>query len=198
VRGRQQLKWLAWPFVLFILAILPLWISGLLAGQSDPFASLGSAAVAGVALFIFVFPFVAVGIAILRHRLYDIDVIIRRTLIYAILTGLLALAYFGSIVVLQNVFSALTGQSQSTLVTVLSTLAIAALFGPLRVRVQAVIDRRLYRRKYDATHTLAQFGANVRDEVELGALMEHLVGAVDETLQPASVSLWLNGDARER
>ena len=195
-RGRQQLKWLAWPFVLFILALLPLWVSALLAGSADPFAQLGGLATAGVALFIYVFPFVGVGTAILRHRLYDIDVIIRRTLVYAVLTGVLALAYLGSVVVLQNIFSALTGQTQSTLVTVLSTLVIAALFGTLRRRVQAVIDRRLYRRKYDAVRTLAAFGANVRDEVELGVLTERLLGVVDETLQPEQVSLWLRESRR--
>ena len=98
-------------------------------------------------------------------------------------------------VVLQNTFSALTGQSQSTLVTVLSTLVIAALFVPLRGRVQAVIDRRLYRRKYDAAKTLAVFGATLRDEVELGRLSEQLVGVVNETMQPSSVALWLRPTA---
>jgi hypothetical protein len=144
---------------------------------------------------------ISLAIAILRYRLWDIDVIIRRTLVYALLTALLALAYFGSVVVLQNTFSALTGQSQSTLVTVLSTLVIAALFTPLRRRVQDVIDRRLFRRKYDAARTLAAFGATLRDETNLDQLTAHLTYVVDETMQPASVGLWLRpgalGERRE-
>jgi hypothetical protein len=138
----------------------------------------------------------AIGIAILRHRLFDIDVIIRRTLIYSVLTAVLGLAYLGSVLVLQGVFQALTGEGQSPLVVVLSTLAIAALFGPVRRRVQAAIDRRFYRRRYDAARTLAGFGASARDETNLDALTERLVGVVDETLRPASVSLWLRGGKR--
>jgi hypothetical protein len=133
----------------------------------------------------------AITISILRYRLWDIDVIIRRTLIYAALTALLALAYFGSIVVLQNIFGVLTGQRQSSLVTVLSTLVIAALFVPLRARVQSVIDRRFFRRKYDAARTLAAFGASLRDETNLDELAIHLAHVVDETMRPASVGLWL-------
>jgi hypothetical protein len=141
----------------------------------------------------------AITIAILRYRLWDIDVLIRRTLIYAVLTGLLALAYFGSVVVLQNLFGALTGQSQSALVTVLSTLVIAALFGPLRVRVQAAIDRRFYRRKYDAARILADFGASAREDVNLDDLTGRLVSVVDETVKPSSVAVWLARPAqRER
>jgi hypothetical protein len=190
-RARQQLKWLLWPFVLFILALLPLWILALLAGRSDPFAGLGRLPVTGVALFIYVFPFVAVGIAILRHRLYDIDVIIRRTLIYSALSAVLALAYFGSVLVLQGLFRALTGDAQSPLVTVVSTLAIAGLFFPLRARVQAFIDRRFYRRKVDAARTLAAFAATARDETDLERLTAQLVQVVDQTMQPAHVSAWL-------
>ena len=134
---------------------------------------------------------VTLAVSILRYRLFEIDVIIRRTLIYAVLTGLLTLAYFGCVLALQAAFSAVTGQSQTTLVTVLSTLAIAALFGPVRVLVQAVIDRRLYRRKYDAAQTLAAFGATLRDETNLDQLSAHLTGVVDETMRPASVGLWL-------
>ena len=131
------------------------------------------------------------GVAILRYRLWDIDVIVRRTLIYSIITALLALAYLGSVVVLQNTFGTLTGQRESPLVTVLSTLVIAALFAPLRGRVQAFIDRRFFRRKYDAARTLAAFGATLRDEVELDALSEQLLGVVDETMQPDSATLWI-------
>jgi hypothetical protein len=140
---------------------------------------------------------VTIAVAISRHQLFDIDVIIRRTLVYAVMTALLALAYFGSVLGLQSLFGALTGQRQSALVTVISTLAIVRLIVPLRRRVQAVIDRRFYRRKYDAARTLAAFGASVRDEVDMAALTEHLLGVVDETMQPASVGLWLSGDGRE-
>jgi hypothetical protein len=134
---------------------------------------------------------ISLGISILRYRLWDIDLLIRRTLVYSALTALLALAYFGSIVVLQSLFRAVTGQGQSEFVTVLSTLGIAALFFPLRRRVQEWIDRRFYRKKYDAAKTLAAFSASVRDETDLDKLTERLVQVVDETMQPAHVSLWL-------
>jgi hypothetical protein len=133
---------------------------------------------------------VALAIAILRYRLWDIDLLIRRTLTYAVLTTGLAAAYFGSVLVLQRMFRTVTGEGQSQLVTVLSTLGIAALFVPLRRRVQAFIDRRFYRRKYDAAATLAAFGASLRDEVDLGALERRLVTVVQETMQPQQVSVW--------
>jgi hypothetical protein len=191
LRGRLQLKWLGWALALFILPVLPLWVSALAAGRTDPFGGLGRLPVLLIALYIFIFPTAAVGIAILRHRLYDIDVIIRRTLVYAVLTALLALAYFGNIILLQNIFGALTGQQQSTLVTVLSTLVIAALFVPLRARVQTLIDRRFYRRKYDAARILAAFGTSARDDVDLDDLTERLLGVTEDTLQPASIGVWL-------
>jgi len=135
-----------------------------------------------------------IAFAILRYRLWDIDLIIRRTLIYSVLTGLLALAYFGSVIVLEGLVRGLTG-GQSPLVIVLSTLLIAALFVPMRSRVQRAIDRAFYRRKYDAARTLAAFGAQARDETDLARLSEQLQQTVQETMQPASVGLWMRPPA---
>jgi hypothetical protein len=133
---------------------------------------------------------ISIGIAILRYRLYEIDLIINRTLVYGSLTATLVALYFVGIVVLQRVFVALTGQ-QSTLAVVASTLLIAALFNTLRHRIQSFIDRRFYRRKYDATKTIETFSAQLRNETDLDALSDDLVVVVAETMQPAHVSLWL-------
>jgi hypothetical protein len=135
----------------------------------------------------------SVGIAIVRYRLYDIDLIINRTLVYGSLTTTLVALYFGVIVVLQGIFVALTGQ-QSTLAVVASTLLIAALFTPMRRRIQGFIDRRFYRSKYDAAKTLEAFSARLRNETDLDALSDDLVGVVRETMQPTHVSLWLQPD----
>jgi hypothetical protein len=134
-----------------------------------------------------------VGVAVLRYRLYDIDVIINRTLVYGSLTVILALVYFGGVAASQAIFRTLTGQG-STLAVVASTLAIAALFNPLRHRIQALIDRRFYRRKYDASKTLETFSAKLRDETDLDALNAELVGVVGETMRPAHISIWLHPD----
>jgi hypothetical protein len=135
--------------------------------------------------------YLAIGIAITRYRLYEIDLIIRRALQYALLTGLLGLTYFGGVVVLQSVLGSLTGQADSPLVAVLTTLGVAALFNPLRRRVQEFIDRRFYRRKYDAEQALAEFAAAASRETDLAQLSGRLTGTVQEALQPEGVSLWL-------
>ena len=135
----------------------------------------------------------SLAVGILRYRLFDIDVIIRKTTSYAIVTGLLALVYFGSVVVLQRLLAPLTGES--TVVVVLSTLLIAALFLPLRRRVQDIIDRRFFRRKYDAEQVLARFAATARDETDLDALTAELVRVIQETMEPEHVSIWLASTA---
>ena len=135
---------------------------------------------------------IAIGIAILRYRLYEIDTLINRTLVYGSLTVVLALVYFGGVAGMQYILRTLTGQEeQPQLAIVVSTLVIAALFNPLRRRIQSFIDRRFYRRKYDAAKTLEKFSMKLRDETDLGALRGDLVGVVAETMQPAHVSLWL-------
>ncbi len=141
-------------------------------------------------LLAFIFIPVSAVIAIFRYRLYDIDIIIRRTLVYSILSILMALIYFGSVVLFQSLFRSLTGQG-SQLSVVASTLTIAALFNPLGRRIQDIIDRRFYRRKYDAENTLAAFAATVRDEVDLDRLAAAVLTGVEETMQPQQVALWL-------
>jgi hypothetical protein len=179
---RQQIKWLAYGGAVvvgtvFAGGVISIWNTNV------------SIAVIGFGLL--GLP-VFTEIAIVKHRLYDIDVIINRTLVYATLTGTLALVYFGGVTVTQALFRNITGQDQlPQLVVVVSTLLIAALFTPLRRRIQAFIDRRFYRRKYDARKILEAFSVRLRDETDLEALNEDLVEVVRETMQPAHVSLWL-------
>jgi hypothetical protein len=138
---------------------------------------------------------VAVGIAILRYRLYEIDTLINRTLVYGSLTVMLALVYLGGVAMTQAIFRVVTGQEhQPQLAVVVSTLVIAAMFNPLRRRIQAFTDRRFYRSKYDARKTLEGFSAKLRDETDLDALSDDLVGVVKETMQPSHISLWLRPD----
>lgn len=137
---------------------------------------------------------VSMGIAITRYRLYEIDLVINRTLVYGPLTATLVALYFGAVVLLQRLFVALTGE-RYTLAVVASTLLIAALFNPLRRRIQSFIDRRFYRKKYDAAKTLEAFSARLRDETDLRALNDELVGTVTETMQPSHISLWQRPDA---
>ena len=137
----------------------------------------------------------SIGVAVLRARLFDIDVIINRTLVYGSLTAILALVYFGGVTMTQSVLQTLTGQGElPQLAIVASTLVIAALFNPLRRRIQRFIDRRFYRSKYDTRKTLEAFSARLRNETDLEALNADLVGDVRDTIQPAHVSLWLRPD----
>src|SRR5215211_1772151 len=150
----------------------------------------------GFSLSFLLVPF-SISIAVLRSHLFDIDVLINRTLVYGSLTAMLIGLYLGGILVLQRLFIVLTGE-ESTLAVVASTLVIAALFNPLRRRTQSFIDRRFYRNKYDARKTLDEFSATLRDETDLDALSDDLVGVVNETMQPAHVSLWLRHDKASR
>ena len=148
-------------------------------------------------LLIWVLLLLSMSVAILRYRLWDIDVIINRTLVYGSLTILLVGLYVGLILALQAMVRAVTGSiSQQPLVLVASTLVIAALFQPLRRRLQTIIDRRFYRRKYDAARVLAAFSDTLRTEVDVDTLREHLLAVVQETMQPAHVSLWVRQSSR--
>jgi hypothetical protein len=188
---RQQIKWLLYAGTIFFVGNVlkntvfsplgevswGLWVGYLLVG----IGGLGGP--------------IAIGIAILRYRLYEIDTLINRTLVYGALTAMLVLVYFGGVAASETIFRALSGQEQQPqLSIVVSTLAIAALFNPLRRRVQGFVDRRFYRRKYDAAKTLEAFSAKLRDETDLDALSGYLVGIVRETMQPEHVSLWLRPD----
>ena len=178
---RQQLKWFTYAGALATL--LPTTFGLPLPGVSSDL------------IFALVLAFlpIATGIAILKYRLYDIDVIINRTLVYGGLTATLALVYVAGIVVLGGALRAVTGQTSNNLAVAASTLGVAALFRPARSRIQGFIDRRFYRRRYDAAQTLESFSARLREEVELRTLTAHLLTAVGDTVQPAHVSLWLRG-----
>lgn len=185
---RQQLKWFSYATVFFVI---------MLAIHSIAEAILGPEAYRPIEPVLLgpgmtSIP-IAVAIAIFKYRLYEIDVIIRRTLVYGVLTATLALVYFGGVALLQSLSRSLTGgqAEQPQWVIVASTLAIAALFQPLRRRIQGFIDRRFYRRKYDAIRTLQDFSARLRDEVDLGDLSQDLLAVVQETVQPEHASLWL-------
>jgi len=192
---RQQLKWLTYMLIVTLVTGLFALASSYLPVSPYIPVLFGVVALAGVAIGI---P-VSIGIAILRHRLYNIDILINRTLVYGTLTGTLALVYFGLIIGLQSLVRLLTGTiSEQPLVIVASTLTIAALFQPLRKRIQRIIDRRFYRSKYDAARTLEAFSATLRQEVDLDQLREELLAVVQETMQPSHVSLWLRSPAPAR
>jgi hypothetical protein len=185
---RQQIKWFAYAAaVAFSGGIIQ---NNLFAATNVWWVGWGGFLLSMVGLF--GMP-IAMGIAILRYRLYEIDLIINRTLVYGALTATLVLFYFGSVTALQYLFSLLTGQG-NTLAIVASTLAIAALFNPLRRRIQSFIDRRFYRRKYDARKILEAFGSRLRDETDLERISDDLLGVVSETMQPSHVSVILRSE----
>ena len=183
----QQIKWFAYAVaVILIVQVLSEYV------LDGPITALLSLLVA---------PLVptAVGIAVLRYRLYDIDIIVNRTLVYGSLTAMLVALYLGCVATAQAIFRTLTGQEeQPQLAIVVSTLVIAALFNPVRRRIQSFIDRHFYRRKYDAAKTLEAFSAKLREETDLEALNSELVGVVRETMQPTHVCLWLRPDTAQK
>jgi hypothetical protein len=198
---REQIKWLAFAALIVGVTYLSVLVLGIFfvptlvsGGDKTP---VWYSLLLSFMLISFAGVPIAIGFAVLKYRLYDIDVVINRALVYGPLTVMLALIYFGGVVGTQAVLRALTGQ-ESTLAVVASTLLIAALFNPLRRRIQYFIDRRFYRRKYDARKTLESFSTTLREETDLEALNEELVGVVRETMQPAHVSLWLRPETASK
>ncbi len=191
---RQQTKWLLYGLALIVLgAVLVPTLSFLIlpaSGFTDARTTVLSDLIANLLTAIYAILPLSVGVAILRYRLWDIDIIIRKTVTYTIVVALLGVLFFGSVILLQQLFANVTGQ-RSEWITIISTLAIAALFVPLRKRIQDVIDKRFYRKKYDAQQVLQKFAETVRDETDLDKLTAELVNVVQETMQPRSVSVWL-------
>jgi hypothetical protein len=188
---RQQIKWFAYAAAATVMGLVLAYVIPEVIDVPPWFERIG------YAILLSLIPAIpiSIGIAILRYRLYDIDLIINRTLVYGTLTAILAGVYFGVVTVTQTLLSTVTGQERlPQLVVVASTLLIAALFSPMRRQIQSFIDRRFYRRKYDARKTLEAFSAKLRNDSDLDALSDDLVGAVKETMQPAHVSLWLRSD----
>ena len=196
MRERQQIKWFLWATGVILVLLIG---DGVGSAFTPNNAAILPQLLVVYLIFLYAllgaFPAIAIGLAILRSGLWDIDIIINRTLVYGSLTALLALLYFGLIFALQALFQGMFHPNNAVAIVV-STLLIAALFQPLRYRIQRIIDRRFYRRKYDAARTLARFSATVRNEVDLSQLSEHLLAVVQETMQPAHVSLWLRQPTR--
>jgi hypothetical protein len=192
---RQQIKWFAYAAATTVSGST---LAYIIPGMIDTSLWFERAAFVFNIAFVPAIP-VSIGIAILRYRLYDIDLLINRTLVYGSLTAALVAVYFGGVATTQGIFRVLTGhEEQPQLAVVVSTLVIAALFNPLRHRIQVFIDRRFYRNKYDAAKTLGDFSARLRDETDLGTLSDELVGVVRETMQPEHVSLWLRPDTTSK
>jgi hypothetical protein len=198
---RQQVRVVVFTLVLFVGFFTSFTLIENLSGLGDPRQSGLTGALLYSLIFstagnlIFMSIPVSIAVAILRYRLWDIDIIIRRTLVYGGLTLTLALVYFGSVILLQSLVTAVGGQ-QTAVVTVISTLLIAALFTPLRRRIQRDIDRRFFRKKYDAEKIVAAFGASLREEVDLEDLQAQILAVVEETLQPEMVNLWIRSKER--
>ena len=193
---RRQTKWVVFGLAVALLGFMgTILLSDIFSSQLDRIRLLDVLLDDVVISFFLLLIPVSIGVAILRSRLFDIDLIINRTLVYATLTGMLVALYFGVIVLLQRVFDFITGQEQQPQLTiVVSTLVIAALFTPLRRRIQSFIDRLFYRNKYDAEKTMEAFSSKLRKVTDLEALDADLVGVVTDTMQPAHVSLWLRPD----
>jgi hypothetical protein len=197
---RQQTKWIIFGFSISLLItlalLLPLLFFPPLRQADSPYSPIRTM----ITTFLLTLPItLCFGLAILRYRLYNIDVIINHTLVYATVTATLSLIYLGLVFAFQSLVHALTGETgDNPLVIVGSTLIIAALFTPLRRQIQAIIDRRFYRSKYDAERTLAAFSTNLRHEMNLAQLSEQLVTVIQETMQPEHISLWLRSTERDR
>lgn len=201
---RQQIKWVVLSQLIFVLFFITFSMLINLQHVDDPAASNPAAALlvsmillGGLNVIFMGLP-ISITLAMFRFRLWDVDVVIRRTLQYSLLTGVLGLAYFGSIVVLQNTVGWLTGDEISPLVTVVSTLAIAALFNPLRIRTQHWIDQRFFRSKYNSERIIAGFAGTARDEVDMNKLTTELLGVVQDAMQPERANLWLRPDKKKR
>lgn len=198
---RQQTKWVIYGMFGTVLTILTILLINFIFPSFEepgPWGVIYGEIIIRTAISLgFLLVPLSIGIAMLRFRLWDVEILIRRTLVYGILTALLILIYVGTVVLLQSIFGAFSGQ-RSPAVIVVSTLVIAALFVPMRRRVQDIIDRRFYRHKYDAARMLTRFAAKARDEVELEALTIEIVKVVQETMQPENVSLWLRKSHREK
>ncbi len=188
---RQQTKWFATGMAVIVVIVLIPAVVLYAAEASSPRDTVLINIYIAVANMAFLLLPVSVGIAVLRYRLWDIDLLVRRTVQYSLLTGLLASVYFGGVVLLQGILRPLTGQDNIPLVTALTTLAVAALFNPLRRRVQRFADRQFFRTRYDSEKTLSDFAATIRDEIDLDRLSEALLQVVGETMQPQRASLWV-------
>jgi hypothetical protein len=199
---RQQLKWLAVSAVMVAAAYLTVMLLSSMFGSRDawfdPAQPVWLAALQRSTIFVIALIPCAIGIAMLRHRLYDIDVIINRALVYGALTVTLAVIYIAGVLGVGAIVRVLSGQDRSSLAVAVSTLVVAGLFAPLRVRIQAGIDRRFYRRRYDGQQALMDFAVRVRGHVDLQSVHREVVATVGSTVQPASVFVWVRPPARAR